>query len=83
MDLMDGGAVLEEGMDLGTEGLDMIILVGMIGRWVVDLVIPMKGPMVDIWVGHLEAIEVVHLIGILVMAVLLMLSTPQALKGKE
>lgn len=48
-------------------GSDMIILVGMIVRWVVDLVIPMKGPMVDIWVGHLEAIEVVLLVIVLTL----------------
>ncbi|XP_022887705.1 serrate RNA effector molecule-like isoform X4 [Olea europaea var. sylvestris] len=61
-------------------GLDMIILVGMIERWVVDLVILMNGLMVSTWVGHLEATEVVHLIGILVMTVLLMLPTPRAPK---
>lgn len=43
-------------------GLDMIILVGMIERWVVDLVILMNGLMVSTWVGHLEATEVVHLV---------------------
>ncbi|CAA2987665.1 serrate RNA effector molecule [Olea europaea subsp. europaea] len=80
MHMMGGGAVLVEVMDLEIEGLDMIILVGMIERWVVDLVILMNGLMVSTWVGHLETTEVVHLIGILVMTVLLMLPTPRAPK---
>lgn len=79
MGMTGGEGALEEDMGQGTEGLDTTILEDMSVKWVVDLVILMKDPMVDIWAAHLVAIK----IGILVVLVLLMLLVWEDPKGKE
>lgn len=64
------------------DGLGMITLVDMIGKWGAGLAMVTKGLMAGLLVGRPVGIKVVHLNGTQVVVVMVMLRTQGVHKGK-